>query len=144
MMDPKSEAYLTHVHPDLAKVMRGAAQTTPFEICYGIRTLAAEAEAVRTGHSQTMHSRHLPSNTLAYKGLACAVDVAHLTPETGKIDWAPGHEATVFGAIAGAVLYASHQLGIHVEWGGSWNETTVLTKGFRDFGHFQLPWSAYP
>lgn len=145
LMDPRSETYLAMVHPDLAKVMRATAQTTPFQICYGLRTWEAQAQAVKTGHSQTMHSRHLPSTTPAYRGLSCAVDIAHLTPASGKIDWAPGHEASVFGAIAGSVLYTAKLLGVHVEWGGSWNETTLVQAGhFHDWGHFQLPWVKYP
>lgn len=144
-MDPRSEAFLMHVHPALATVMRATSQSEPFQICYGIRSLEAEAEAVRTGHSQTMHSRHLPSKTPAYEGLACAVDVAHLTPESGKIDWAPGHEAKVFGAIAVNVLIAARQLGLHVVWGGSWAEDTVVQAGhFHDWGHMELPWKLYP
>jgi peptidoglycan L-alanyl-D-glutamate endopeptidase CwlK len=144
-MDPKSEAYLVHVHPDLARVMRAAAQNTPFEICYGVRTPEAEAAAVASGHSQTLHSRHLASKTPAYAGLSCAVDVAHLTPATRVIDWAPGHEQMVFSAIATNVIFAAKQLGIPVEWGGSWAENTEVQAGhFHDFGHFQLPWSVYP
>lgn len=144
-MDAHSEAFLAHVHPDLAEVMRAAGQAAPFAICYGVRTLEAEAQAVASGHSQTMHSRHLASKTAAYAGLSCAVDVARLDPATGKIDWAPGHEPQVFGAIAVNVLAAARLLGKHVEWGGSWAENTVVQPGhFHDFGHFQLPWSRYP
>jgi len=144
-MDAHSEAFLAHVHPDLAAVMRAAGQEAPFAICYGVRSLEAEAEAVRTGHSQTMHSRHLASKTPAYLGLACAVDVARRDPATSKIDWAPGHEQAVFGAIAVNVLAAARLLGKHVRWGGSWAEDTVVKPGhFHDWGHFELPWSLYP
>jgi peptidoglycan L-alanyl-D-glutamate endopeptidase CwlK len=139
-MDLKSEAYLTHVHPDLAKVMRAASQGTPFHVCYGIRSLAEEAKAVVSGHSQTMHSRHLANS----HGVACAVDVVWID-EAGKLDWAAGHEGKIFGAIATNVLLAARELGIHVEWGGTWNETTVIEPGhFHDWGHFQLPWKLYP
>src|SRR5262249_13571444 len=94
-MDARSESFLVHVHPDLAKVMREAAQyPQPFEIVYGIRTPQAEMEAVATGHSTTMHSRHLPNKD----GVSCAVDVAALV--NGSINFAPGHEAEVFTPIA--------------------------------------------
>ena len=132
MMDARSEGNLAHVHPDLCKVIRAAVQAPqPFVVVYGIRTLAAEALAVATGHSTTMHSRHLPDA----HGYACAVDVAALTG--GKVDFAPGHEAIVFGHIWRQIHAVADALGIPVEWGGDW-------KTFKDWGHVQLPWAAYP
>lgn len=139
-MDARSEALLAHVHPDLAKVIRSAAQSPqPFEVVYGIRTLAAEAAAVASGHSQTMHSRHLPDKHYATAadpdGLSCAVDVAALVG--GQVSFAPGHEQAVFGEIAAQVKDAAEALKIPVEWGGDW-------VTFKDWGHFQLPWAQYP
>lgn len=84
-----------------------------------------------------MHSRHIASRTPAYAGLSCAVDVAHLTPSSGKIDWAPGQEAKVFGAISEEVKAAANRLGIPIIWGGDWHS-------FKDWGHFELPWAKYP
>ena len=140
-MDPRSEANLLKVHPDLARVIRGAAQTPqPFVVVYGIRTEDAEAEAVKTGHSTTMHSRHLPNDD----GLACAVDVAALIG--GQVSFAPGQEAAVFGAIAAQIKASADALGIPIQWGGSpvgaW--TPGVVSHFRDWGHFQLPWREYP
>jgi peptidoglycan L-alanyl-D-glutamate endopeptidase CwlK len=140
MMDPRSEGLLAHVHPDLCKVIRAAAQNPqPFLVVYGIRTLAAEQQAVATGHSTTMHSRHLPQAAYATDddpdGLSCAVDVAALV--NGQPNFAPGHEAQVFGEIAAQVKAAAAVLGIPVEWGGDWHS-------FKDWGHFQLPWAQYP
>lgn len=140
MMDPRSETYLRHVHPDLAKVMRATSQGTPFEVCYGLRTLAAEKAAVASGHSQTLHSRHLANK----QGVACAVDVVWIDT-AGKLDWAAGHEGKIFGAIATNVLIAAKACSVHVEWGGTWREdTNVLPGHFHDWGHFQLPWALYP
>lgn len=133
LMDDKSESFLQHVHPDLIKVMRGALQTPPFVIVYGVRTLAAEKEAVATGHSTTLRSRHLPDSH--YSGLALAVDVAALVD--GEPFWAPGHEAVVFGAIARSIKLSAEHLGVPIEWGGDWHS-------FKDWGHFQLPWAKYP
>lgn len=131
MMDAHSEALLAHVHPDLAKVIRAAAQQPqPFIVVYGIRTLAAEQQAVKTGHSQTMHSRHLANKD----GVSCAVDLAALTD--GHIDWASGREQRVYGAIWAQVKAAADALKVPVEWGGNW--TT-----FKDWGHVQLPWATY-
>lgn len=131
-MDDRSEALLAHVHPDLVSVIRTAAQAPqPFGVVYGLRTLAAEKLAVASGHSTTMHSRHLPNKY----GLACAVDVAHLAG--GHVDFAPGHEPFVFGAIAIQIKMAAAHAGVPTEWGGDW-------KSFKDWGHFQLPWATYP
>jgi len=139
-MDARSEGFLEHVHPDLAKVIRAAAQEPqPFAVVYGIRTLAAEAEAVTTGHSQTMHSRHLPDLHYATvenpEGVSCAVDVAALVD--GKISFAPGHEVDVFGQIAAQIKKAAQELSVPIDWGGDWVH-------FKDWGHIQLTWQAYP
>ena len=123
---------LDHVHPDLVKVITAAKELIPFAVVYGIRTEAAEAQAVATGHSTTMHSRHLPNA----QGLACAVDIAALNPD-GSINWAKGEEPKVYGNLAAAVKKAAAELNIPVEWGGDWNS-------FKDWGHFQLPWKEYP
>lgn len=131
MLDPHNK--LEQVHPDLVKVIRAAKQTPQgFTVVYGLRTLAAEEQAVASGHSTTMHSRHLPNTA----GLACAVDLAALD-SSGVIDWAVGRELSVYGHIAAEVKQAAHDLNIPIEWGGDW-------RTFKDWGHFQLPWSSYP
>lgn len=131
-MDANSEAKLLQVHPDLVRIIRATSQVyQPFQVVYGIRTLVEEHEAVATGHSTTMHSRHLPNK----KGLSCAVDVAAIIK--GKLSFAPGLEASVFGAIAHEVMLAARVQNVPVEWGGNWNH-------FKDWGHFQLPWEPYP
>lgn len=142
-MDPRSETNLAHVHPVLATVMREADQTPqPFVVVYGIRTEAAEHVAVASGHSHTMHSRHLPQSLENMK--ACAVDVAAI--ENGKVSFAPKREAAVFGQIAKQIQAAADRLGIPIQWGGAavgaW--TPGVVSHFRDWGHFQLPWAQYP
>lgn len=139
-MDDRSESFLVKVHPDLCKIMRAASQKKSFMIVYGIRTLTAEQEAMATGHSETLHSRHLPNKD----GLSCAVDVAALMG--GKISFATGYEPEVFGAIAAQIKAAAEALKIPLQWGGdpigAWVPGVVST--FRDWGHFQLPWAEYP
>lgn len=131
-MDKHSEQLLQHVHPDLVKVIRSADQTSQsFIVVYGIRTLAAEKIAVATGHSQTMHSRHLPNKN----GVACAVDLAALD-KNGHIDWASGHESSVYGKIWAEIQASAKKLNVPVEWGGYWKKPA-------DFGHVQLSWSSY-
>jgi peptidoglycan L-alanyl-D-glutamate endopeptidase CwlK len=127
-LDPHN--LLAQVHPDLQSVLRAAAQTPQaFQVVYGIRTLAAEQAAVASGHSTTMHSRHLPQP--GQHNLSCAVDVAALT--NGHIDW----NDKCYPAVAAQVKAAAAALHIPIEWGGDW-------RSFRDFGHFQLPWAQYP
>ena len=131
-MDPRSEACLRLVEPDLCKVIRGAAQSPqPFEVTYGVRTLAAEAQAVAAGHSQTMHSRHL----LNRAGYAAAVDVTPLID--GELSFAPDEEERVYGLLATQIKAAAEAHGVTIEWGGDW-------KSFKDWGHFQLPWATHP
>jgi peptidoglycan L-alanyl-D-glutamate endopeptidase CwlK len=131
-MDKASELHLLKVHPDLIKVIKTSKQTPQaFIVVYGIRTLEAEKQAVATGHSTTMHSRHLPNKD----GLACAVDVAAMND--GHIDWAKGKEQQIYGQIWAQIKEAADNLGIPVEWGGDW-------QTFKDWGHIQLPWKDYP
>ena len=131
-MDIGSELHLQGVHPDLVRVVRAASQLPqPFRVICGMRGLEAERRAVATGHSETMHSRHLPGTA----GYACAVDVAAL--EQGQISFALGHELEVFGAIAAQIKAAAAQLQVPLEWGGDWTS-------LKDWGHFQLPWAQYP
>lgn len=127
-MDPRSEKNLAEVEPELGAVIRNASQAEPFIVIYGIRTVEAERKAVASGHSQTMHSRHLPDKT----GKAAAVDVM-----SAIHGFAPGHEAVVFGAIARAIKASADELGIPIEWGGNWHS-------LKDWGHFQLPWAYCP
>lgn len=122
---------LEHVHPDLAKVMVAAAgrSTIPFRVIQGLRSEADEAKAVATGHSTTMHSRHLADAN--YGGRACAVDVAAFP--RGILDWSPLN----YQPIAAAVLEVAHEQKVPITWGGAWHT-------FKDYGHFELPWKEYP
>ncbi len=142
-VDP--HGYLAQVHPDLARVVRAAAQTPqPFVVVYGVRTEAAEATAVASGHSETLHSRHLPQ--AAEHGLSCAVDVCALGSDDA-LDWTVtdaqgGH----FALIAQQIQHAADMLGVPIEWGGAtvgaWAPGVI--SHFHDWGHFQLPWKEYP
>lgn len=122
---------LADVHPDLAKVMVEAAtrSTMKFRVIQGLRSVADEAKAVATGHSTTMHSRHLANPH--YGGKACAVDVAAFIG--GNINWKPLN----YQPIAAAVLEVAHEQHIPITWGGAWHT-------FKDYGHFELPWKEYP
>lgn len=128
-MDARSESNLAQVHPDLCAVIRRTAEISaqPFIVIAGIRTVEAEKANCASGASQTMHSRHLPNA----QGLACAVDV--MATQGSAADW----DATSYAIINVAVQQAASELGHTVEWGGDW-------ATLKDWGHFQLPWAAYP
>jgi peptidoglycan LD-endopeptidase CwlK len=120
-----------------------------FQVVYGIRTPAAEAEAVATGHSETMHSRHLAGGGLdavsAYGGMAMAADIACLVGS--NISWEVADPTGgIYGVAARQILANASKLGIAVQWGGqevgAW--TDCVPSHFRDWGHFQLDPSKYP
>jgi len=142
MVDP--HGLLSRVHPDLAKVVLSAAQTpVAFQVVYGIRTATAEAALVASGHSETLHSRHLPQ--AGEHGLACAVDVC-VIGTGGQLDWAVANaQGGAFKQIASQIQHAADILNVPIEWGGAavgaWTPGVVST--FHDWGHFQLPWEKY-
>lgn len=131
-MDARSESFFAQMEPDLVAVLRAAAQMPqPWVVVYGIRSPAVEAQCVATGHSTTMHSRHIAD----CKGLAAAADVAALI--NGKVSFAYGQEQEVFGQIISQIKAAGVSLNIPIECGIDW-------VTFKDFGHIQLPWKEYP
>lgn len=141
MLDPHN--LLSQVHPDLVKVIRAASQMPqPFEVIYGIRTLAAEERAVAEGHSQTLHSRHLPDPN--DNNLAMAVDIGIF--ENGVYIGSGPRVPVIYGAASQQILAAATKLCIAVQWGGqevgAWVDGVV--SHFRDWGHFQLDPSEYP
>lgn len=130
LIDPRN--ILSHVHPDLVRVMLHADSPQRFIIIQGLRTLAQEKSAVASGHSTTMHSRHLPN----HDGLADAVDIVALDAK-GRPDWAQGCEAATYTPIIAAIKRSAHELSIPIEAGMDWVH-------FKDWGHIQLPWKQYP
>lgn len=141
-VDP--HGYLAHVHPDLARVINAAAQSpVSFVVVYGIRTASAEAEAVATGHSLTMHSRHLAQP--GEHNLSCAIDFCVVV--NGALDWTVSNaQGGAFGEAAKQIQAAADELKIPIQWGGAavgaWTPGVVST--FHDWGHVQLPWEQYP
>lgn len=130
---------LASCHPDLAKVVRRAAElsTVPFRVGETIRTRERQIQLVATGASTTMNSRHLPSKV---DGKSRAVDLVAFPDldkdgvmDTDELSWVWKYYAD----IARAMKQAAAELKIPLEWGGDW-------KTFKDGPHFQLPWKEYP
>ena len=123
-LDARSLQRLQGVHPDLVKVIHRAAalSTVEFRVIEGMRTLKRQRELVASGASKTMNSRHLTGH---------AVDLAPYVGGTIRWDWPLYHK------LAPAVKQAAAEVGVPIEWGGSW-------KSFPDGPHFQLPFAGYP
>lgn len=126
---------LRGVHPDLVRVIRYAAWLWPgsaqkWTVLQGVRSLEEQQKNVASGASQTMRTRHVPSNNASRN--ACAVDLAFIGME-GKLDWTYG----LYIDLSRIVKTAGDVQQVPIEWGGDWDT-------LKDGGHFQLPWSKYP
>jgi peptidoglycan L-alanyl-D-glutamate endopeptidase CwlK len=120
----RSKSRLQGVHPDLVKVVERAIQitTVDFTVLEGLRSLERQRVLVASGASQTLNSRHITGHAV---DLGAWVD--------GQVDWS----WPLYYKIAAAMKEAANQVGVPIEWGGSW-------KKFPDGPHFQLPRKEYP
>ncbi|MNK83451.1 hypothetical protein D3C87_1032660 [compost metagenome] len=123
-LSQRSLTRLVGVHPDLVAVVKLAIRRTAvdFLVVEGVRTVARQRENVAKGVSKTMDSYHLPQAD----GLGHAVDLAPLVG--GAIPW---NNWQAFADLAAVVKACAAELGVPVEWGGSWK--------MRDGPHFQIP-----
>ena len=123
-LDEKSEHLLTHIHPDLAKVARRAAELSdiPFTVTEGLRTLKRQRELVAAGASKTLRSRHLTGHALDFAPLIA-----------GEVTW----KWPPFALVAQAFKRAAAELAVPIAWGGDW-------RTFRDGPHIELDPKTYP
>lgn len=123
-LSEKSLKKLSFVHPDLAAVVKRAINITAidFSVVEGLRSLEQQKKYVAEGKSTTMNSRHLTGH---------AVDLL------AWVDNKSSDEKDHLHNIAGAMKEAAAQLEIPLQWGGDW-------QSFKDYPHYQLPWSSYP
>lgn len=87
-----------------------------FGVSEGVRTLERQKALYEAKKSLTMNSRHLTGDAV---DLFAWVD--------GYVNW----NFHFYEKIAKAMFKASEELGVEIEWGGSW-------KTFKDGPHFQL------
>lgn len=124
-LSPLSRWRLKGIHPDLIRVINGAAGLCEpplgFRISEGLRTRERQAELVRAGASWTMNSRHLTGH---------AVDLAAEVNGVVRWDWPLYHD------LARLMKKAAADLNIPLTWGGDWK--------VRDGPHFELPRHEYP
>lgn len=158
----KSRSALIGVHPDLIKVVERAIKISPvdFQVYEGVRTRQRQTKLVASGASQTMDSRHIPSDD----GYGHAVDLVPLIDFDGdgraelRWDWSLCYK------VAAAMHQASVELNIRLRWGGVWDRPlgqltgdledevaeyvarrkAMGRKAFLDGPHFELPEELYP
>lgn len=124
VLDDRSRASLSGVHPDLVRVIDYAAtlSDTVFVVTEGMRTPERQAQLMQAGASKTMRSRHLTGH---------AVDLAVKVGNEVRWDW------PLYDRLSTVVKRAALDLGVEIEWGGDW-------RTFKDGPHFQLPFRSYP
>jgi len=127
-MDPRSEKNLSEVHPDLARVIRAAAERAPgrFIVIEGRRSIQRQIDLIAAHASKAMD----PARSRHVEGMA--VDVMCLDSH-GHGTW----EVPAYRELSAVVLAVAHELGIPVTWGGSW-------RSFFDGPHYELPRDKYP
>lgn len=123
-LDERSEKNIASIHPDLAQVVRRAAELSelPFIVTEGLRTLKRQRELVAAGASKTLRSRHLTGH---------AIDFAPLVGGEVTWKWPP------FAIVAKAFKQAAAERAVAISWGGDW-------RSFKDGPHIELDRKVYP
>lgn len=148
------DAKLEGVHPNLAKVVRRAAEICPirFKVIEGVRS--DKQACINWGKGRT-----------ATQCVAVGIASAYAQPKAAKVTWlrnplatkhrrqADGYGRAVdllgapygwtdlkpFDIVAKAVKQASKELGIPIKWGADWdNDGKPREKGETDSPHFEL------
>lgn len=120
----RSRRALAGVHPDLARVAVRALRISEidFVVIEGLRTEKRQAVLVKSGASQTMHSRHITGH---------AIDLAAFLDSQIRWDWG------LYDRLADSMKQAAKELNVDIVWGGDW-------KAFKDGCHFELNRNTYP
>lgn len=123
-LSKRSRDRLAWVHPDLARVVRRAAELSSLEfiVTEGLRTPDRQAALVKAGASKTMNSRHLTGH---------AVDLAAVVDGDVRWDW------PLYRKLADVMKAAAAEVAIPLVWGGDW-------RTFKDGPHFELDRTRYP
>lgn len=125
----RCEARLQGVHPDLANVVRAAAEKCTFRVTEGLRSHARQVELVASKKSKTMNSRHLTGH---------AIDVIAIGD-----DGVATYDMDDLTRVAKAMREAASECGVKIEWGAAAKYGGDF-KTFNDSPHFQLPWATHP
>ena len=114
-LSTRSLERLNGVNESLVNIVKASIKTTKidFGVTCGLRTKSEQAELVKKGASQTMHSRHLPQEST---GTSHAVDlVAYIS---GRVSW----ELNLYDDIADAMKDAAIKEGKPIRWGAAWHK----------------------
>lgn len=128
-LDARSLEKLQGVHPDLANVVKAAAERTKFRVTEGLRDRKRQAELVKAGKSKTMNSRHLTGHAIDFIAI-------------GQ-DGVATYDMTDMARVASVFREVAKEQGTPIEWGAAAKYGGDF-KTFNDSPHVQLPWKQYP
>jgi peptidoglycan L-alanyl-D-glutamate endopeptidase CwlK len=129
-----SKLKLDTCHPNLVRVANVAIVQYDFKVIYGHRGKTVQNQLYRERRSKVKFpdSKHniYPSE---------AIDIA-----PWPIDW---NDEKRFYYLAGLFKGIAKTMGIHLIWGGDWNDNNIFKREpgdvLDDLGHFQLKHSNY-
>ncbi|PID66617.1 MAG: peptidase M15 [Gammaproteobacteria bacterium] len=130
----QSKKRLEGVDPRLVAIVKRAIELTEqdFTVIEGLRSKRRQKRLYKQGLSWTMNSKHLTGH---------AVDIAPwvIVDGRGRVDW---KDREKFSVLKTAMFAAAKELGIHIRWGGDWNENgsyrDEIARGSYDAAHFEL------
>ena len=119
-----SEKKLVGVDEKLVRVVRKALTLTPYDIgiTCGLRTLEEQREALNSGASTTMKSRHLPNSNSESEAIDFVLYI------NGSVVW---DDSGAYRKVMQAFVTAAIEEGVQIELGGLWSS-------FIDSCHVQL------
>lgn len=122
-LDPRSLDKLQGVRPELANVIREAANRTQFRVTEGLRSPERQKLLVAQKKSKTLNSRHISGHAIDFIAIG-ADGVATYDLEDMK-------------RVAGVIKGVAVEQGVKIAWGGDW-------KGAWDTPHIELDRKTYP
>ena len=135
----ESERVLTHVHPDLQRVVRRAITIVDFKVQCGLRNKADQEQAVRDKASKaeyplSNHNRSKKADGTYDYTMSDAVDVVPWPVQwpdaRSQTTYEYGKRLGAFYLVAGVMLMAAAIEGVKIRWGGTF-------KSFFDGPHFE-------
>lgn len=121
-----SKQRLDTCHPDLIKLISAVSQLTPIMVICGHRDKAGQDAAIAAKTSKTPFPK---SKHNKYPSLA--VDIAPI-----PLNW---NDRKSFIALSETVFRVANSLGIHIRWGGDFNQDgSKTTNDAWDLPHYEL------
>ena len=124
-------------HEDLQEIMKKALELTviDFGISEGYRTRKRQNLLYKQGKSKVDGIKTLGKHN---HNPSMAVDIYAWVG--GKASWEDEHLCYLGGLIIGVykILYYRRAIRYHLRWGGNWDNTGDIGRGFKDLPHFKL------